>query len=187
MYGKDATSPKTTNTQGHCPSKPTEYTICGARFTKNCKSTMPSLGILLIWASEHWNGGTIFCENWKITRPSSWLSILLREDQHVMIVFPGCVAKHYICFSFGAWERYNKTESQSIYRGTVHPSTGRPRCGTGFGEYCETTMPSSGWCILLHEERQAINMLIPIPHILWVHCQDHTSLGHNQYTSILFI
>ena len=30
-------------------------------------------------------------------------------------------------------------------------------------------------------------MLIPIPHILCVHGQGLTSLGHNQYTRILFI
>ena len=44
-------------------------------------------------------------------------------------------------------------------------------CGTRFGENCRITMPSLGWCMLFHEEPQAMNVLPLIPHILWVHRQ----------------
>ena len=62
-----------------------------------------------------------------------------------------------------------------------------PICGARFGENCKTTKPSSGWYILVHEEQYAMDRLPNIPHILWVHGQGLTSLGHSQYTRIMFI
>jgi len=41
--------------------------------------------------------------------------------------------------------------------------------------------------MLLHEEQQAIDMLPFIQHVLCVHVQGPTSLGHNQHTRTLFI
>ena len=73
----------------------------------------------------------------------------------------GCVAKHSIYF-VGAWARSDKPESQSIHRCSIHPTLGHPRCGTRFGENCKTTKPSSGWCMLLHKEQHAMDILPPI-------------------------
>ena len=67
-------------------------------------------------------------------------------------------------------------------------ATDYPSCGTRFGRRtCITTNASPAWCMLLHEEPQAVNVLPPILHILCVHGQHLTSLGHIQYTSLLFI
>ena len=78
--------------------------------------------------------------------------------------------------------KYNQyTEMSSIQ------AKENPRCGTRFGQNCKTLMPYSGWCMLLYEEQQVVDMLPPIPHMLWVHGQGLTSLGHIQYTRILAI
>ena len=50
-----------------------------------------------------------------------------------------------------ACTRYDKLETQSIHMGVVHPTLGYPVCRTRFGKNCKNTMPSSGWCILLHK------------------------------------
>ena len=41
--------------------------------------------------------------------------------------------------------------------------------------------------ILLGGKPQAMDVLPPIPHVLWVHKQGLTIMGHNQYTGILII
>ena len=98
-----------------------------------------------------------------------------------------CIVKHSICF-VDAWARSNKPETQSIYRGDVNPSPqSTHNCVTRFGEDCKTTMPSSGWCMLLHKVQHAMDVLPSIPYILWVHGQGMTSLKHNQYTGVLSI
>ena len=38
-----------------------------------------------------------------------------------------------------------------------------PRCGTRFSENCKSTMPSSGWCMMLHDEPWAMDMVSCIP------------------------
>ena len=78
--------------------------------------------------------------------------------------------------------RPNHTHGCCPSKPTEHPS-----CGARFVENCKTTMPSWGWCILLHEEPHAMDVLPPIPHSLWVHGQGLTTLGHNQYIINLFI
>ena len=52
---------------------------------------------------------------------------------------------------------------------------------------CITTKPSTAWCILLHDKPHAMDVLPPIPDVLQVHGQGLTSMGHTQYTRILFI
>ena len=62
-------------------------------------------------------------------------------------------------------------------------------CGTRFGngKNCKTIRPSSGWCMLLHEGPQAIDVLSHIPHILQDHIQSLAGLWHNQCNGIPFI
>ena len=64
--------------------------------------------------------------------------------------------------------------------GAVHPTLGHPSCGTGFGENSKTIMPSSDWCILLHEELQAMAMVPLNSHVLCLHGQGLTSPGHEK-------
>ena len=43
------------------------------------------------------------------------------------------------------------------------------------------------WWMLCHGEPNAIDVLAPIPHFIWMHGLDLTSLGHNVYTVIISI
>ena len=51
-----------------------------------------------------------------------------------------------------------------------------PSCVARFGKNCKTTKLFSGWCMLLSESQQAMDMLPIIPNYLWVHVQGLTSL-----------
>ena len=56
------------------------------------------------------------------------------------------------------------------------------------GENRKTRIPSPGWCMLYHEERQTMNNMLPsIPYVLLVYIQGLMSLGFNQCTMILLI
>ena len=59
----------------------------------------------------------------------------------------------------------------------IHPSHRDPSYRNRVGKNCKTTIPSSGWCMLWHEEPQAIDVLPPIPHILWMCEQGLTKSG----------
>ena len=48
-------------------------------------------------------------------------------------------------------------------------------------------MPSSGWCIWLHKEKQAVDVLPPIQHGFLVHIKGMASQWHKQNNRILFI
>ena len=61
---------------------------------------------------------------------------------------------------------YNTPETHSMHRDAVHPTLGHPICGTSeFGENYKTTIPSSGWYMLLHEKLQAMDLLPLIPYV----------------------
>ena len=61
-----------------------------------------------------------------------------------------------------------------------------PICGTWFGvNYRKHQVILGGW-ILLGEDPQTMDMLPPIPYVLWVYVQGLISLWSNQYTGILF-
>ena len=77
---------------------------------------------------------------------------------------------------------HNQSTGILFLKATEHPSY-----GIRLAENCKTTRPSSGLSMLLWVEQQAMYVLPPIPHILWVYRQGLTSLGHNQYTRILII
>ena len=124
--------------------------------------------ILFIQASEHPSYETRFGENFcRSTKPSSGWCVILSEEAHDMDVLPPYIPYFYGCMGkvWQVWDIIN-TQGCWLSKPTEHPS-----CGTRFGEKCSTTLPSSGWCILLHEEQHAMDVLLPIPHILWVHVQ----------------
>ena len=85
----------------------------------------------------------------------------------------GCVAKHSI------WCMGHVQDPPSLghnqYTGVLSIQTHKhPSCGTRFDENCKTTMPSSGPCILLHEEKHAMDMLPPIPFVgAWLRLTKH--------------
>ena len=59
-------------------------------------------------------------------------------------------------------------------------ATERQSCGIRFGKNCKTTMPSSGWYMVLHQAEQTIDVLPHIPHVLWMYLQGLTRMmGHN--------
>ena len=117
------------------------------------------------------------------TRPSSGLCMLWIEKQWAM--------DGLWCIPCVSWVHVGQGMTRlkpNQYTGVVSIQASEyPSCGTRFGENCKTVMTSSDWCMLLHDEQHAMNGLSPIPHVLWVHGQTLTSMGHNQYTRVLFI
>ena len=88
------------------------------------------------------------------------------------------------------WVHVQGLTSMKHYQYTEMPSiqaTEHSICGTRSDENCKKTMPSSGCCMYLNEELQGMHVLPSIPHVLCVHMQGLASLGHHQYTRILFI
>ena len=98
-----------------------------------------------------------------------------------------CAATHSTCLWVHVHAPTSMKDNQCT--GTLSiKATQHPHYGTRFDEKnFKTTMQSAGWCMLLSEEPQALDILPPIAHILWVHEQGPTSLGHTQYTNIIFI
>ena len=47
----------------------------------------------------------------------------------------------------------------------------------------KTTIPSTGWCMLLHEEQHAMDELPLIPHVLWLHEQRGNQWHHGRVSS----
>ena len=135
-----------------------------------------------ILALGHPSSGIRFGENCKTTMPFSSWCILIDEEPHTMNTLP--LISHVLLVHDQGLTRLGHDQYTSIMfiQATEHPS-----CGIRFGENCKTTKPSLGWYILLGEEPHAMYVLPPIPHVLWVHDQGLTSLGHDQYTSILII
>ena len=89
---------------------------------------------------------------------------------------------------FYACEWSNKHVTQSIHPGIMFvKALEHPSCGNQFCKKYRSTKSSSGWWILLGEDPQVKDILSLIPHIVWIHGQGLTSLGHNQYIGILFI
>ena len=82
---------------------------------------------------------------------------------------------------FYAWSQINTL-------GPVHPSIKAPKLWDQiWQDEQQITKPSSGWCMPLHGKLQPMDVLSPMPHILWVHGQGMTSLEPNQYTGVLSI
>ena len=64
-----------------------------------------------------------------------------------------CVAIYSTCF-MGAWPRYNKPKSQSIYWDHVHPSHTALYLWDQICWELQTTMASPALCMMLHEEQR---------------------------------
>ena len=100
-----------------------------------------------------------------------------------MVVFP--IIPHVIVYMCKIWQNW-----KIIHMKRWHSSKPQSNQVLGrkiFGENCKTTMPSSGWWLLLSEEPEDMNVLPPISHVFCVHGQSLTSLWHNQYTGMIFI
>jgi hypothetical protein len=139
--------------------------------------------IMLIQASEHPTSGTKFGENCKTTKPSSGLSMLLGEEPHAMGGLPSVPYLLYVHGQGLTSLEHNQYTGVLFVQVSEHPT----RCGIRFGENCKITMSSSVWIMLLHKEPHTMDILPLISRVIWVHVQGLNSLGHNQYTSILFI
>ena len=138
-------------------------------------------GIPSIHVTEHPSCGTRFGRIYKTTMSSSWWCVLLPETTPHR-----CVESH---IPHALWVHgqdltslgHNQCAGMPYSQSRDH---NRPSCGTRFGKRtCITTMPSPAWCILLHGKPYAMDVLPPISHVLWVHGQDMTTMGHNQYTT----
>ena len=86
--------------------------------------------------------------------PSSGWCMLLHKEQHAMGVL---VSIPYILWVYGQGITSLK-HNQSTWVLSIQP-LGHPSCGARFGENCKSTMPSSGWCVFLHEQPQGMDIL----------------------------
>ena len=82
--------------------------------------------------------------------------------------FCGCIVK--------VWQAWDNNQYTAILfiQASKHSS-----CGTRFGRNYKSTMPSSGWCMLLYDKPRAMDMLPSIPYVLSIHGQDLVGLKHN--------
>ena len=111
--------------------------------------------ILFIQASEHPSCGT--------TKSSSGLSMLLSEEPHAINVLPSIVHLLWVHMQDLKILNHNQYTGMMSIQTTEHPSS-----GTRFSRNWKIMMLSLGWCMLLHEELQAMNVWPPIPYVLWV-------------------
>ena len=134
-----------------------------------------------IQAIEQTSCRTRFGENCKTTMPSPNWRILLNEECQTMCVLSPIP---HILWVHGLGLKRLGTSNRNTGVLFIQASE-HLRYGTKFGENCRTTMPSLGWCMMLHEEPHVMDMLSPVRNVVWVHGQGLTSLGHNAYIRIL--
>ena len=136
-------------------------------------------GIMIIQATEHPSCGTRFGDNCRTMMPSSGCCMLLYEEPQVMVVL--------LPISYDLWVHGQGMTGLGYIHYTrimLIQASEYPSCWARFGDNCKTMMPSSGWCMLLGEEPQAMDVLQSISHILCVHVQVMTGLKHSQHTGI---
>ena len=159
-----------------------EYPSCGTRFDENCKTTrsyvvtwrttghicmLSSIShVLGVWASSNKPETEVIDSDATHTshkEPKLWAQIwwelqnnraILRLE-YVVTWKPTdheCIAK-YSTYLWVYWKGLRSLKHYQYTGMTYIWGIEHPRCRTRFGEKsCKVTMPSSGWCMLLHEE-----------------------------------
>ena len=136
--------------------------------------------MLSIQATEHPSCGARFGRICKTTMKSPWWCTLLHHTTWIY-----CYPFHMSCGSMDkVWQLCDTINALGCY--PTKPLINQAM-GPVWQEDLITIRPSPAWCMLLHEEPQAIDGLPHNSHVLWVHGQGLTSLGRNQYNRMLFI
>ena len=105
-------------------------------------------GVVSIQAWEHPICETRFGQNYKTTKPSScWCICYTKKHRSCMWYHP----LHMSCwFIYMVWQALDPI---NILRSCLSkPQSTQTSCRTRFDDNCKATRPSSGWCMLLHEE-----------------------------------
>ena len=108
--------------------------------------------------------------------------MLLCKEPHTMDVLSPIPHSFFVHGQGQTILKYNQYTRNMSIQATEHQSYGTRCC-----ENCKSMMLSLGWSVLLHTESHAMDMLPPIPNILWVHGQGLKSHGQSQYTMTLII
>ena len=135
---------------------------------------------LSTWASEYQRGGTGFGENYRTTKPSSWLSMLLREGPHAMNVLP--LTPHIL------WVHLQGLTSleDSKYTGMLSAQTHQePKLWHQIWWEPQNNNAILRLLYVVTLRTACKERVTNHSTILWVHEQGLASLGCNQYNSIL--
>ena len=108
--------------------------------------------------------------------------MLYHEGRQAMDVFPS-IPHVFIVFGQGLTSMGPNQYTRILFIQASKYSS----CGTRFGDTSNIPKSSLGWCMLMHEGPHDIDVLPPISRVLFMHVNVPTSMGHNQYTGIMFI